>query len=112
MIRNPGPLAQSSRTRDNPITHKRPATDTSTHSVHSGTDADIDDIEPMLVARPRRKRRRLAVRHPILTEGVLDMTLRDLRHWRKRNSDVREVLMQFLEERNEMESILLRVLGL
>lgn len=110
MVRNP--LAQSSPTLGNTLTPKLPAVETFPHSVYSGTDADIDDVEPTPVARPRRKRCHLAVRHPILTEGVSDRTLRNLRRWRKRNADMREVLMQFLEERNEMESILLRVLKL
>lgn len=80
--------------------------------VDSGTDADIDDTEPEPVTRSQRKRRRLASKQPTPTDGVPDRTLQDLRHRRKYNPSMREVLVQFLEERREIEDNLLRVLKL
>lgn len=80
----------------------------------SGTDADIDDIDPAPVCRaPRVKRRRLTVRQPDLIDGILSVaTLEELRCWKFYDPCIQRILQQVLEEKNEIHDLLLQLLEL
>lgn len=69
------------------------------------------DSEPV-AHNPRTKRRRLVVDNPSFTDGVPGITLQDLKCWRQYDPAMRETLIHFLEERNEIHDILLQLLKL
>lgn len=61
---------------------------------------------------PRAKRRRLVGNHPSFADGIPGITLQELKCWKQYDPAMRETLIRFLEERNEIQDILLRLLKL
>lgn len=71
-------------------------------------------VYPQTVAYTHQaKRRRLAIDQPIVTNCIPGIILQELGRWQKYDLSIRATLIgQFLEERNEIQAVVLRLLKL